>query len=772
MLNFSNLNDVEFEYLCKDIMSKKLNVELQRFTTGRDGGIDLTDSLTGKNIIIQVKYYRKTSFSVFFSSIKKELSKVKELNPKSYFICCSLEFTPQNKKQIYDIFSNYMDSEYNIISLIEINDFLDMEENQDILKKHYKLWVESTNVFQKVINNNIFIDCDYLLYDIKENKNLFVKTAAYNKAISCLEKNNVLMILGNPGSGKTITSKMIVLYYASMGYSVRYSTDGLDISGLKKSISRNPETKEIIFLDDCFGQAYFNMKETSENELIALIKYIKYNNNKILVMNSRITIYKEVQSNSDNIVKCLDFKDFRIYRIDMNNIKMIDKAKILYNHLYSKNLDQDYFNSIRKDKNYWHILKHVNYSPRIIEYVTNKSTLDSKNIKPENYFRFIINNLNNPKKIWENEYERRLKKEDRIFLTTLYSFSEVMVSKELLEKGFIYRISNESDIDESINVFNQSLQRLNESMIKLIDKNGQLYISVLNPSVNDFLRNYIQNNRLEKDKIIKNSISIEQYKRLMTEECYLIKIQELFESKEIFQLEFESENKKFDFVIEYIIKNHFFDLAYKKYLEKFINNYSNLHNLLSSNCNIGDLLLSLLDKEFLNFYGLKNDVLNIEFLSEILNKIDLNNISLAINKLYRIVDEEYWDLYDSDFITLINYKIEEYLGDLDLSSYDVDIDDVVERNVEIIYEISDKEKSKIIDELENEILQNAINDIENALMGLPEYIKKYIKPLDEFVPCIYIDENIIDDYIPTLNDEYDDFSKDENLQEIDFIFNR
>ena len=70
-MNFANLNDVEFEYLCKDIMSKKLGVELRRFAQGRDGGVDLTDSLSEKNIVVQVKHYIKTDFSGLLSSIKK-----------------------------------------------------------------------------------------------------------------------------------------------------------------------------------------------------------------------------------------------------------------------------------------------------------------------------------------------------------------------------------------------------------------------------------------------------------------------------------------------------------------------------------------------------------------------------------------------------------------------------------------------------------------------------------------------------------------------------
>ena len=52
MLNYANLNDVEFEYLCQDIMQKKLNVELRRFARGKDGGIDLADDVHTKNIIV------------------------------------------------------------------------------------------------------------------------------------------------------------------------------------------------------------------------------------------------------------------------------------------------------------------------------------------------------------------------------------------------------------------------------------------------------------------------------------------------------------------------------------------------------------------------------------------------------------------------------------------------------------------------------------------------------------------------------------------------
>ena len=186
------------------------------------------------------------------------------------------------------MFSDYMDSMANIVTLIEINDFLEQAENADVLHKHFKLWIESTNILTDIYTNDICIDSDALLSDIEDSVQMFVKTSAYDHALKCLEKNNVLIVIGNPGVGKTITSKMLILHYASLGYRVRYTTDGADLSALKKALTQSSEAKEVILLDDCFGQAYFSMKETQENELLTLIKHIKRYSNKILIMNSII----------------------------------------------------------------------------------------------------------------------------------------------------------------------------------------------------------------------------------------------------------------------------------------------------------------------------------------------------------------------------------------------------------------------------------------------------------------------------------------------------
>ncbi len=101
MYNYSNLSDFEFEILCRDIMQKKLGIKLYTFQKGRDGGIDITDDPKNKKVIIQVKHYINSKYSDLLGTLKKEVQKVKELQPEKYYICCALNLTAKNKRELY-----------------------------------------------------------------------------------------------------------------------------------------------------------------------------------------------------------------------------------------------------------------------------------------------------------------------------------------------------------------------------------------------------------------------------------------------------------------------------------------------------------------------------------------------------------------------------------------------------------------------------------------------------------------------------------------------
>ena len=769
MLNFSNLNDVEFEYLCKDVMSKMLGKKLQRFGVGRDGGIDLTDDAYTKSIIVQVKYYIKTDVKGLLSSLKKEIKKVEKNNPNQYYVCCSKELSPKNKSDIYDMFSDYMETTANIITLTEISDYLDEPDNADILHKHFKLWIESTNILKDIFTNDICIDSETLLCDIEELVHIFVKTTAYDCAISCLNSNNVLMIIGNPGVGKTITSKMLVLHFATLGFKVRYTTDGADLASLKKALSQSPSVKEVILLDDCFGQAYFNMKETQENELLSLIKYVKMKPNKMLIMNSRVTIYQEATIRTPNLINSIDKKEYKVYVLDLTGITVIEKAKIFYNHLFFSELPQLYCEDIKKDKKYIKIVKHDNYNPRIIEFVTNKrqyETFDSSK-----YSEFIFQCLNNPEQIWKNEYERRLNKTDRILLNTLYSITNTIVSIDVVKKCYMHRISNIQGVDSSINYFEQSLNRLNNSMIKIVDANNKQMLSVVNPSVNDFLAAHLENNIPEKREILSTSICILQLKRLLNVKEYKLKLRHIFDDKSILNFVFDSEKEKIGFITYYCVNNKILDENYETYLKSFIINPHNVDIFEERKIPINIVCKKLFDGDICAFYGLDKIVGNMSNLTNILSKFNLNNAIEFINSIDYLFENECREKYIATTIDILKELIALFCSNVQAEEYAVDIGSVVST---YLCE-DDQEIDLAVSEVECIVKDMVLEEIYIYLSELPEDIiidPNYFSELSIGVSgsLSLINDYLCDDYEDLYYEEYRDIRFHDS--EIEYIFER
>ena len=69
--DFSNLSTFDFEKLTRDVLQKYYGINLESFTTGRDGGIDLRYSKEKNNdLIVQCKSYNN------YNSLKSNLKKV------------------------------------------------------------------------------------------------------------------------------------------------------------------------------------------------------------------------------------------------------------------------------------------------------------------------------------------------------------------------------------------------------------------------------------------------------------------------------------------------------------------------------------------------------------------------------------------------------------------------------------------------------------------------------------------------------------------------
>lgn len=776
MLNYANLSDVDFEELAKDVMEQKLGIKLHTFAKGRDGGIDIVDDISQCNHLIQVKHYYKSNFSNLKSTLIKEAKNVNNLKPKQYYIFTSLSLTPENIKTIYGLFEIYMESpHHNIIHLNNIEDFLNKHE--DIVKKHYKLWLSYSGILDKIKSEDVIIDSDSLKGKIEEHKDMYVMTRIFSEALNILDQHRALLLVGPPGIGKTITSEMIVLKYLSEGYSVRYTTDGENLSGLKKSLSDNRNKKEIIFLDDCFGQCYFKMKDTQSNELLSLLMHVKMNNNKILLLNSRVTILNEAKKNNEELSKEIGNDKVKLKMLDIKNISNVEKARIFYNHLFFNEIPKEYRENIKLDSGYLKIILHKNFTPRIIEYVTRKNVF--KDIKPEKYTEFILDKLNNPEEIWQNEFINRLNHPDRVLLMVLYSLTNTAVPLDFLKRCYSRIISKQASLDLTIDHFSESIKRLLGSFIDFYDKADKIMVGVINPSVNDFLKNYIENNISGKSNLISNAVAILQLVRLLPMREAYSKIIELVKTASILEMEFQSDKEKDDYAIYYVATCRIKNTEYGKIIKNFI---LNPHGIFIS---IYDLFMDktvimreLLSKEMINFYNLDTffHELKYQIISDATLNEDLESIVSLISKINHLFlagdREKFIDVVYKN----LSIATDNFYGDMDYFG------ELANENIPYVVESKSNEFNGEVDiykaeyELIRIIEQEFDRKAQEILGKLPEDILLEFKKRYNYPQFIYEAKDLIEDYIRSeeysCEERFKIGSNIEGIKEIIQIFER
>ena len=116
--------------------------------------------------IIHEQINKVNAMNTLISKLKKvELEKVKKINPEKYIFVTSLPLSRSNKEEILTIFKPYIKRADDIFGQEDLNYLLGM--NPTIEEKHFKLWISSTTVFNRIINNAIKGRSEFQLEEIK-----------------------------------------------------------------------------------------------------------------------------------------------------------------------------------------------------------------------------------------------------------------------------------------------------------------------------------------------------------------------------------------------------------------------------------------------------------------------------------------------------------------------------------------------------------------------------------------------------------------------------
>lgn len=512
--DFTTLNDKEFEVLCLDLLNAKHKLNLQAFKVGKDKGVDLRYSTSKNNneIIVQAKHYSGSGYAQLKHTLKeKELDKIKKLKPNRYIIVTSLPLSASDKDELKDILNPFVQNSNDVFGKDDLNAIL--REHSEIEKNHFKLWFSSITVLESIFNNAIEGRTKHHLENIKGKIPLYVLTQKLDVALNILQKEKLLLITGQPGIGKTTLADILLFEKAKNGFKV-YKVE--NIREAEDVMSIESEDKQLFYFDDFLGSNYFEIvsPHRTESQLTSFVERVKNTPNKYLVLTTRTVILNYAREKFEKI------SHSRIvnhqFELKLTDYTKYEKAQILYNHLFFNKVNEALYESILNEKFYRAIIQHKNYTPRIMEFITDKSKIDS--FTPDSYHQFIRNNLNNPKEIWRYSLNNQIGYLDKCLLLTLFSF-QGSTSEQVLVNAFENRLDYEKKEHNQVidsNQFNQSIRILLDGFISstIVKSQGESReYSFINPSLTDFLIGYLSTSFQERKGIISSIRYVEQLYR-------------------------------------------------------------------------------------------------------------------------------------------------------------------------------------------------------------------------------------------------------------------
>lgn len=485
--DFKTLSPIDFEILVRDLLQEELGVRLENFKSGRDRGIDLRYCPSSdKTLIIQCKHYAASSFQTLLREIKKhELDKVNKLQPNRYILATSLGLTPGQKDELVKIHTPYIQTSGDIFGKDDLNGLL--TKHPKIERHTFKLWISSVPVLEEILHSKVKNVSRDALERIQQHAKYYVQNKSFPEAIKILDKYNFCIIAGIPGIGKTILAEMLTLYYVNLGYEIVKITGDISEATALDYVSQ----KRVIYYDDFLGQTALSEKlnKNEDQKLIDFIHAIYKSKVSKLILTTREYILHQAQMLYEKLSR--EKFDAETYIIDLSKYNRLNRAQILYNHIYFSDLPGVLKNAILNERNYLKIIDHNNYNPRIIDLMTQFSRV--RYVQSHEYFRSFMSNLDNPLEVWRHAFEEQLSESSQNLLIVMASMPE-HVFLEDLEKAFSsfhLKQAKEYQFKTSPNDFLHAMKELEGNFITIEKSKDRTIVRFHNPSIRDFLRDYI-----------------------------------------------------------------------------------------------------------------------------------------------------------------------------------------------------------------------------------------------------------------------------------------
>lgn len=477
--DFGQLSDKEFEVFCCDLLSLEFSRRFERFKSGRDGGVDGRFFTLSGEVVLQCKHWPGTPLPKLLSALSsKEAAKVAKVAPDRYIFATSLALSRTDKLKIQSIFAPYLRSPDDVLGREDLNDIL--ARHGDVERRHYKLWVASSNVLNSILHAPIYGRSDFLLSDIIADSARYVVTRNHELATERLQQKQVIIITGEAGIGKTTLAKNILLPFLEDGYELFCISE--KISEAEGVFKRN--TKQIFYFDDFLGSNYLDaLSGNSGAQVVSFIRRVRADPLKRFVLTSRTTILNQGKILINALAS--ENSSREEFEISLQSLSRLDKAKILYNHIWHSDLPDEFKDEIYLNRRYREVVDHKNYNPRIIQFVTDSQRLEG--VDAGSYWSYILRMLSNPADVWAHPFDAQHDEYGRAIVILVALNGQSISQQDLAEAYGRYIALPRFSSARGHSDFLVNLRHLCGSMLNRVIYGTSQFLSLFNPSIRDFV---------------------------------------------------------------------------------------------------------------------------------------------------------------------------------------------------------------------------------------------------------------------------------------------